>query len=80
MKVDKMSISIDPDLGDRVRAAAERAGKPLSGWLAEAAAAKLRAEALTEYLEDFERRRGPLSPEEIRSARSELGLHDDRVR
>ena len=74
MKVDKMSISVDPDLGDRVRAAAERAGKPLSGWLAEAAAAKLRAAALAEYLDDFERRRGPLSQEEIRTARAELGL------
>jgi hypothetical protein len=73
-----MSISIDPDLGDQVRAAAERAGKPLSGWLAEAAAAKLRAEALADYLEDFVRRRGPLSPEEIRAARVELGLTHDR--
>jgi len=79
VKVDKMSVSIDPDLGDRVRTAAKRAGKPLSGWLAEAAAAKLRAEALADYLEDFERRRGPLSSTEIRSARVELGLDDGRV-
>ena len=77
MKVDKMSISLDPDLGGRVRAAAERAGKPLSGWLAEAAAVKLRADALAEYLEDFERRQGPLTPEEIRRARAELGLAGD---
>ena len=48
-----VSISLNPDLGDRMRAAAKRAGKPLSGWLAEAAAAKLRAEALAEYLEDL---------------------------
>ena len=78
MKVDKMSISVDPDLGDRVRAAAERAGKPLSGWLAEAAAAKLRSEALADYIDDFERRRGPLSPEEIQAARAELGLDSTR--
>ena len=75
MKVDKMSISVDPDLGDQVRAAAERAGKPLSGWLAEAAAAKLRSEALADYVDDFERRRGPLSLEEIQEARAELGLN-----
>lgn len=80
MKVDKMSISMDPDLGDQVRAAAERAELPLSAWLAEAARAKLRAEALAGYLEDFERRRGPLSPEEIRAARAELGLDSDRAR
>ena len=76
MTVDKMSISIDPDLGDRVRKAAERAGKPLSGWLAEAASAKLRADALAEYLEDFERRHGSFSAEEIRTARAELGLEN----
>ena len=44
MKVDKMSVSLDPQLGDAVRSAASRAGKPLSSWLAEAAASKLRAE------------------------------------
>ena len=80
MKVDKMSISLDPELGDQVRAAADRAGKPLSGWLAEAAAAKLRAEALAEYLDDFERRGGPLTPDELRAARAELGLDRAPVR
>jgi hypothetical protein len=36
-----MSISFAPELGDAVREAAERAGKSLSAWLAEAAEAKL---------------------------------------
>ena len=31
-----MSISFAPELGDAVRAAAERAGMPLPEWLAEA--------------------------------------------
>ena len=44
MKVDKLSISFDPELGDAVRAAAAEAGKPLSAWLADAAASKLRAD------------------------------------
>jgi len=37
-----MSISFAPELGDAVRAAAERAGITLPEWLAEAAQAKLR--------------------------------------
>jgi hypothetical protein len=52
VKVDKMSVSLDPDLGDDVRPAASQAGKPLSSWLPEAAKSKLRAEALAEFLVD----------------------------
>ena len=75
MKVDKMSISMDPNLGDEVRAAAERSDKNLSSWMAEAAAAKLRSEALSKLLDDWEDQYGPLTSEELRKAEAELGLH-----
>ncbi len=74
MKVDKLSISFDPDLGDAVRSAARHRGSSLSAWLAEAAAAKLRAEALADYLEEWEARHGPLTSEEIAAAAAELGV------
>ena len=74
MKVDKMSISFDPELGDAVRAAAAETGKPLSSWLAEAAASKLRAEALARFLEDWQAEHGALTPAEIAKAEQELGL------
>lgn len=74
MKVDKLSISFDPDLGDAVRAAAKRDGAGLSRWLAEAAAAKLRADALTEYLDTWEAEHGPLGVEELEAAARDLGL------
>lgn len=74
MKVDKLSISFDPDLGDAVRAAARRSGNGLSGWLAAAAAARLRAEALAELLDDWEAAHGELTAEELARATSELGL------
>lgn len=73
MKVDKLSVSFDPDLGDAVREAARRSGRGLSGWLAEAAAARLRAEALTEFLDDWEREHGGLTPEELARAMAEMG-------
>ena len=51
MRVDKISISLDAGLGDAVRQAARRDDKGLSAWLAEAARAKLRAEALGAFLD-----------------------------
>ncbi|HUK70695.1 MAG TPA: hypothetical protein VLW50_18385 [Streptosporangiaceae bacterium] len=74
MGVDKLSVSFDPELGDAVRSAAAQAGKPLSSWLAEAAASKLRAEALAEFLAGWEAEHGVLTPEEIARAERELGV------
>jgi hypothetical protein len=74
VKVDKLSISFDPELGDAVRSAAAQAGKPVSSWLAEAAASKLRAEALAEFLANWETEHGVLTTDEIARAELELGL------
>lgn len=74
MKVDKLSVSFEPDLGDAVRSAAAQAGKPVSSWLAEAAASKLRAEALAEFLAGWETEHGALTTEQIARAERELGL------
>jgi len=69
-----MSVSFDPDLGDAVRSAAKRSGRGLSGWLADAAAARLRAEALADFLDDWEAEHGQLTVEELARATAELGL------
>lgn len=74
MKVDKLSISFEPELGDAVRVAAAQAGKPVSSWLAEAAASKLRAEALAEFLDGWESEHDVLTAAEIAQAERELGL------
>ncbi len=74
MKVDKLSISFDPDRGDAVRAAAYRSGRGLSGWLAEAAAARLRAEELAAFLDGWESQHGPLTAEELARATAETGV------
>jgi hypothetical protein len=74
VKVDKLSISFEPELGDAVRSAAAQAGKPVSSWLAEAAASKLRAEALAAFLANWQAEHGVLTPEEIGRAERELGL------
>ena len=74
MKVDKLSISFEPDLGHAVRSAAAQAGKPVSSWLAEAASSKLRSEALAEFLAGWQAEHGVLTAEEIARAERELGL------
>jgi hypothetical protein len=74
VKVDKLSISFDPELGDAVRSAAAQAGQPVSSWLAEAAASKLRAEALAEFLASWEAEHGALTAEEIARAEREMAL------
>ncbi len=74
MKVDKLSVSFEPDLGDAVRSAAAQAGKPVSSWLAEAAASKLRAEALADFLANWEAEHGVLTTEDVARAERELGL------
>ena len=72
MKVAKLSISFDPKLGNQVRAAARKARAPLSSWLAQAAAAKLRTDALGKFLDDWEEQYGNLSQEELARASKEL--------
>jgi hypothetical protein len=74
MKVDKLSVSFDPELGDAVRSAAAESGKPLSSWLAEAAGSKLRAEALAEFLNDWQGEHGIITADELARAEQELGL------
>jgi hypothetical protein len=74
MKVDKLSISFEPELGDAVRSAAAQAGKPVSSWLAEAAASKLRADALADFLATWESEHGVLTAEEVARAEAQLGL------
>jgi hypothetical protein len=73
MKVDKLSISFEAELGDAVRAAAKRSGAGISGWLAQAAAARLRADALSEFLDAWEAEHGPLTVDELAAAAAQLG-------
>lgn len=68
-----MSISMDPQLGDGVRAAAETAGMSVSAWLAEAAAARLRKQALADFLSGWQAKHGKITPAELARARAELG-------
>ena len=67
-----MSVSFESALGDEIRRAARAAGVGLSSWLAQAAAARLRADALREFLDAWETDEGELTPDEVVRAEAEL--------
>lgn len=67
----KISISIDDDLYERLRAAAGSAG--VSAWLAEAASSRLRAEALHAAAAEIARTTGgPFTEQELAETRAWL--------
>lgn len=74
MKVDRFSVTMDPDLGGAVRDAAERAGMSVSAWLAEAASDRLRNDLLGRALDRWEAEDGPFGEEELDTAAAALGL------
>jgi hypothetical protein len=72
VKVDKMSILMDAQLGGDVRTVAERAGVSISAWLAEAAAARLRKQALAAFLSVWQAKHGKITATELAKAPAEL--------
>jgi hypothetical protein len=74
VKADKMSVSFGPDLAEAIRAAAASQDLPVSTWLADAAASKLRAEGLAAFLDEWEAEHGAFTAEELAAAERELRL------
>ena len=67
----KISVSLEDDLYQRVRDAAGPSG--VSGWLAEAAAARLRSETLSAVAEEIAMETGgPYTADELAEARQWL--------
>ena len=88
MTVRKLSISVPPEVAETIKAAAADEGKPVSAWLAEAAAEKARAAALhaagraaaRELVAEYESEHGPLPAASRQHAREfliEAGLIED---
>ncbi len=74
MTTARLAISLDTDLAEAIRAAAE--GGTVSGWLADAAERKLRAQGLSEVVEEWQAEHGAFSPAERRRARRELKVSE----
>lgn len=74
MKVDRFSITLEPDLGAAVREAAERQQMSVSAWLAAAASTRLRNELLGRALDRWEQEDGPFAEAELDAAAAALGI------
>lgn len=74
MSVDRLSITLDPQIGAAVRKAARRSKVSLSTWIAEATMDRIRNEALGAALDRWEREDGAFTSAELDAAAQRLGL------
>ena len=72
MTVARLAISVDTELAEQIRDAAD--GGTVSGWLADAAERKLRAQGLEGVVSEWEAEHGAFTAAERRQARRELHL------
>ena len=72
MHVDRLSVTLDPKLGAAARKAAKLAKISLSAWIAEAAADRVRNEALGRALDAWEAEAGAFTDEELAAASDAL--------
>lgn len=72
MTTARLAISIDSELAERIREAAD--GGTISSWLADAAERKLRAQGLSQVVAEWQAEHGEFTDVERRRARRELGL------
>ena len=71
-QVDRLSVTMPPEVGAAVRGAAAREGTSVSNWLAAAAAQRLRNELLGAALDHWEAEQGPFSDDELNAATAAL--------
>lgn len=74
MNVDRLSVTLESDLGTAVRDAASRAGVSVSAWIAAAAAERLRHDLLGRALDAWEAETRPFDEEELDFAATALGI------
>lgn len=71
-QVDRLSVTMPPEVGAAVRDSAARHGTSVSNWLTAAAAQRLRNELLGAALDAWEAEEGPFSDEELNAAAAAL--------
>ncbi len=67
-QVDRLSVTMAPEIGAAVRDSAARQWTSVSNWLADAAAQRLRNELLGAALDTWEAEDGPFSDSELNAA------------
>lgn len=72
-QVDRLSVTMPPEVGAAVREAAARQGTSVSNWIADAAAQRLRNDLLGAALDVWEEEDGAFSDAELKAAAASLG-------
>jgi hypothetical protein len=80
MSAVKFSASMDETLLEQARQAADQQGTSLSSWLADAAADRLRIDALRGLVDEWETDHGQLTAEELAAADRALAPRPTRRR
>jgi hypothetical protein len=70
MTVERIAISLDPELAKAIRKAAGK--QTTSAWLADAAIRKLKSQGLLRVVRDWEAEHGPITDAEQRAAEREM--------
>ena len=65
MTVTKLAISLRPELAAELKLDACAKGETVSGWIAEAIAARLRNDSLGKFIADYEAEFGAFTEEEM---------------
>ncbi len=74
MNVDRLSVTLEAELGAAVRDAATRAGMSVSAWIAQAASERLRHDLLGRALDAWEAESSPFHETELDRAAAALGV------
>lgn len=74
MTVERITVSLEAELAEAVRRAAEADAQNVSAWIADAARRRLASRGLRAVLADWEAEHGPFTEDELAAARNHLGL------
>ncbi len=72
MAVERVTVSLEAELAEAVREAAEADAQNLSAWLADAARRRLVSRGLRDVLAEWEAEHGPFSEDELATARARI--------
>jgi len=72
MAVERVTISLEAELAETVREAAEADAQNLSAWLADAARRRLVSRGLRDVLAEWEAEHGAFSEDELAAARARI--------
>jgi len=72
MSVERLTVSLDPDLAAAVRKAADQDALSVSAWLADAALRRLATRGLAEVIAEWEQAHGEFTEAELDAARQRL--------